>query len=105
MIDHAQSSHQQGIDAVRTRESIGNTVIAGSGTVASTLAAVYHHLWGFGAYQDLVKVLHGTFSRQTEIAMDATSKSSFLNATLSEAMKRYLSLLMVLPQTVPGPGQ
>ena len=49
-----------------TGKSLGDMVIAGSGTVASTLAAIFYHLLrNFGAYQDLVQVLHWTLSRQT----------------------------------------
>ena len=56
----------KGLMLSETGNPLGDMVIAVSGTVASTLAAVFYHLLrNLGAYQDLVKVLHWTFSKQT----------------------------------------
>ena len=105
LMKYANLRTNKGLTLPETENSIGDMMIAGSETVASTLAAVFYHLTRSpSTYQDLAKDLRGKFNRQTEINITAVSDLPFLNAVINEAMRLCPSLPMVMPRIVPEPG-
>ncbi|PQE04965.1 Cytochrome P450 protein [Rutstroemia sp. NJR-2017a BBW] len=95
----------KGLSIVETENAIGDIMIAGSETVASTLSAVCHHIVkNSGAYEQLVEEIRGGFEREKDITASATAELPFLNAVINEAMRLCPSLPAVMPRIVTEPG-
>ncbi|KAM0302174.1 hypothetical protein ACHAO8_011613 [Botrytis cinerea] len=93
------------LSIIETENAIGDIMIAGSETVASTLAAIcYQIVRNPEANRLLAAEVRQTFDREEEIGASAVAELPYLNAVLDEAMRLCPSLPMVLPRIVTEPG-
>lgn len=95
----------KGLSLAETENAIGDMMIAGSETVASTLAAVFYQLIKHPKILHIVtKEVREAFEDKMEMSMETVATLPLLNAVISEAMRLCPSLPMVLPRIVPEPG-
>ncbi|ESZ94230.1 hypothetical protein SBOR_5364 [Sclerotinia borealis F-4128] len=95
----------KGLSIAETENAIGDIMIAGSETVASTLAAIcYHIVRNSEAYRLLTTEIRQSFDREQSIIASAVAELLCLNAVMDEAMRLCPSLPMVMPRMVTEPG-
>lgn len=105
LMKYASLRKNKGLSLSETENSIGDMMIAGSETVASTLAAITYHLVRTpGACRVLTQEIRGCFKTEIEINMSGVSGLPYLNAVINEAMRLCPTLPMVLPRIVPESG-
>ncbi|EDN92872.1 hypothetical protein SS1G_08737 [Sclerotinia sclerotiorum 1980 UF-70] len=89
----------RGLTATETENAIGDIMIAGSETVATTLTSiVYHLVRNTDAHRVLTSEVRGAFKDGNDITIQAVTNMEYLNAVINEAMRLCPSLPMVLPR-------
>ncbi|KAJ8068151.1 hypothetical protein OCU04_003722 [Sclerotinia nivalis] len=95
----------RGLTVTETENAIGDIMIAGSETVATTLTSILYHLVrNADAHKVLTSEVRGAFKNGNDITIQAVTNMEFLNAVINEAMRLCPSLPMVLPRMVNEPG-
>ncbi|KAF7865973.1 hypothetical protein EAF04_006136 [Stromatinia cepivora] len=95
----------RGLTITGTENTIGDIMIAGSETVATTLTSILYHLVkNADAHRVLTSEVRGAFKDGNDITIQAVTNMEFLNAVINEAMRLCPSLPMVLPRMVNEPG-
>lgn len=83
----------------------GLLIIAGSETTATLLSGVtYYMLRTPGAYTKLKEEVRGTFKSAEEITLTTTSRLSYLQACLDEALRLYPPVPLALPRRTRPEG-
>lgn len=95
----------KGLSISEAENSLGDFMVAGSETVATTLAALFYHLSRDSqAAQKLIEELQRHFDNESSITGKELSELPFLNAVINEAMRLGPSLPTAMPRIVPESG-
>lgn len=94
----------RGLSVTETKNAIGDIMIAGSETVATSLTSILYHLAkNAAAHATLVSEIETRFKYGNDITIQAVADMEWMNAVIDEAMTLYPGLPMVLPRMVNKP--
>jgi cytochrome P450 len=98
-------TEKKGLSLIETENAFGDFMIAGSETVATTLAAAFFHLTRHpDILQQLNQELLSAVKQESGITLSVVSELPFLNAVIMESMRLCPSLPTAMPRIVPPSG-
>lgn len=98
-------SDKKALSLVEIENALGDFMVAGSETVATTLAALFYHLARAPdvSRQLNVEILKAV-NHESEITGSLVSELPYLNAAINEAMRLCPSLPTAMPRIIPEQG-